>query len=51
MANVIKVSDNLLNEDIPDLKVANSSPKEICDAKMINQSLIHKNKKTFKSRK
>ncbi len=45
IVNVIE-PDNLKEQNIPDL--ITSGPKEICDTKKINQSLTHKNKKTFK---
>ncbi len=50
IANVIE-RENLKEQNIPDLKLITSGPKEICVTKRINQSLIHKNKKTFKEQK
>ncbi len=44
----VKKTDNLLIQDNSDLKLITSGPKEVYDSKMINQSLIHKNKKTLK---
>ena len=50
MANVIEL-ENLKEQNNPDLKLITSGPEEIYVTKRINQSLIHKNYKTFNEQK
>jgi hypothetical protein len=50
IANVIE-RENLMIQDNSNLKLITSGPKEVYDSKTINQSLIHKNEKTFNEQK